>query len=47
MELGRDRGMQIIEDLKIWVEYRGCDVVTVGHLPRLRRRKWCLRLMAG
>ena len=31
--------MQIIEDLEIWVEKRGHEVVAVGRLPRLRRRK--------
>lgn len=31
---------------KIWVEYEGCEVSAVRHLPRLRRRKWCLRMIA-
>ena len=39
VELDRDRGMQIIEDLEIWVEKRGHEVVAVERLPRLRRRK--------
>ena len=37
--MDRDRGLQIIEDLEIWVEKRGHEVVAVERLPRLRRRK--------